>query len=119
MKGKMLTIVAAAGGVLALCLIGGYVLGNRPQTMTFGCVDAVAPDSRVDLVGPSGDILADNLVVVAFKDLKEQARPDAGGEVTVRRVPQAAKRVAAAAKAGPVRALSHSLSTLLLGGHSN
>jgi hypothetical protein len=78
-------------------------------------VDAVAPDARVDLVGPSGDVVADNVPVVAFKQAKEQLGSDRAGEVTVRLAAKDAKRIAEAAKAGPVRALSHSLSTLLLG----
>jgi hypothetical protein len=35
MNGRMLRIVGAVGGVLALCLVGGYALGNRAQTLTF------------------------------------------------------------------------------------
>jgi hypothetical protein len=117
MKGKMLTMVVAAGGVLALCLLGGYALGNRPKTMTFACVDAVGPDARVDLVGPNGDVLAENLVVLAFKDVKAPSPLERGGEVTVRLAPKEVNRVAEASKTGPVHALSHSLSTLLLGDH--
>jgi hypothetical protein len=119
MKNKKLTILAAVGALLALCLVGSYILRNRPQTMTFVCVDAVAADARVDLVGPRGDVLADNLAVIAFKGAKEPLGPDAAGEVTVRLAPKEAKRIAKASKAGPVRALSHSLSTLLLGSPAN
>jgi hypothetical protein len=118
MKSKMGTILAA-GGVLALCLLGGYALGNRPKTMTFACVDAVAPDSCVDLVGSNGDVLVENLVVLAFKDVTTPSPLERGGEVTVRLAPKEVNRIAEASKTGPVRALSHSLSTLLLGSHSD
>ena len=119
MNGKMLKIVGAVAGVLALCLVGGYALGNRAQTRTFACVDAVTPDARVDLVGPSGEIVADNIPVVAFKQAQEQLGSDRAGDVMVRLAAKDAKRIAEAAKAGPVHALSHALSTLLLGTHTN